>query len=233
MNHILRTAVIDYSDTQRRLITFLVEKHKNLDLIADGASTEDAIQILNQTVPDLLLLDIEIPGLDESHFLSGLSPKTQVVLITSNPDYALKAFDLGVTDYLLKPVRASRFSQAIDKALLRYPHITFPDQAVPCLNVKSDFEIKKIAIPDIRWIEALGDYVKIVTRREKILVLSTMTAIEEELPGDKFLRIHRSYIVNLKKVEYYSSNSVEIEGREIPMSRKRKNLLEELLLPVE
>lgn len=233
MNNKLKTVVVDYSDTQRHLITHLVESHKNLELLAVFECAEEAAAMLEISAPDLLLLDIEMPQLNGFRLLESLEPRTQVILITSNPDYALRAFDIGVTDYLLKPVRALRFEQAIRKAVLNNPKNRGLEAEIPSLHVKSDHEIKRIAIPDIRWIEATGDYVKIITNRERILVLSTMKAIEEELPKDKFLRIHRSYIVNLKKVDNFSSTSVEVEGIRLPMSRKRKTELEDILWPMD
>lgn len=233
MKKMIRTVVIDYSDTQRKLINLLVDRNPCLELIGSCKNAYDAILCLNDAMPDLVLLDIEMPDLNGFEFLDRLSGHTQVILITATPDYALKAFDLGVTDYLLKPVSAARFHVAIDKAWSNCEFMEDKDKQVPSLQVRSDHEMKRIALSDIRWIEALGDYVKIVTNNEHFLILSTMKSIEESLPGDKFLRIHRSYIVNLKKVENFSNTSVGIEGNELPMSRAHKTELEEILLPVE
>lgn len=233
MDQKLNTLVADYSDTQRRLITHLVDNHKDLTLIGAFDSAADLVQPLQMSPPDLLLLDIEIPNLNGFKLLEKLHPKTQVILITSASSYALKAFDYGVTDYLLKPVRIGRFLKAIKKVVFNYSTKSRLGEEVPSLSVKSDHEIKKIPMADIKWIEALGDYVKIITRYERILALSTLKSIEEELPCNKFLRIHRSYIVNLKRVENFSSTSVEIEGRSLPMSRKRKPILEEILTPAD
>lgn len=232
MDFKLKTVIADYSDTQRRLITHLVENHGKLTLIGSSENARETEELLEKTSPDLLLLDIEIPHLNGFNLLYKLGPNTQVILITSETCYALRAFDHGVTDYLLKPVRISRFTQAIKKALFNYnPGVQVRDEA-PSIEVKSDHELKKIQLSDIKWIEALGDYVKIITRYDKILVHSTLTALEDQLPRDKFLRIHRSYIVNLNKVENFSSRSVEVAGSELPMSRKRKSGLEQVLSPV-
>ncbi len=232
MKYELKTLVADYSDTQRRLIRHLVEKHKDLSFIAASSNADETIDLLNKTKPDLLILDIEMPDLNGFDLLEKLNPQTQVILITSEATHALKAFEYGVTDYLLKPVRFTRFTKAINKVLINFIPQSQEQEEVPYLSVKSEHEIRKVSMPDILWIEALGDYVKIVTRFERILVLSSLKAIEDKLPADKYLRIHRSYIVNLNKVENFSSSSVEVEGREFPMSRKRKSQLEEILDPV-
>ena len=232
MKYKLKTLIADYSDTQRRLICHLVENHKDLTFVAASSNAGETTSLLNKTEPDLLLLDIEMPNLNGFELLERIGPRTQVILITSAPTYALEAFEYGVTDYLLKPVRIARFTKAINKVLMNYVPKPYVKQETPFLSVKSEQEIKKVSMSDIMWIEALGDYVKIVTRSERILVLSTLKAIEDELPDTTFLRIHRSYIVNLNKVDNFSSTSVEVRGREIPMSRKRKSLLEEILAPV-
>lgn len=232
MKYELKTLVADYSDTQRRLIRHLVENHEDLTFTAASSNADETIDLLNKSNPDLLLLDIEMPDLNGFDVLEKLDPQTQVILITSEASHALKAFEYGVTDYLLKPVRIARFTKAINKVLINFVPKSLEKEEVPYLSVRSEHEVKKVSMPDILWIEALGDYVKIVTRFERILVLSTLKAIEDELPGNKFLRIHRSYIVNLNKVDNFSSTSVEVEGREIPMSRKRKSQLEEILAPV-
>ena len=226
----LKTLIIDHSDTQRGLIDFLVKRNPQLELIS---SCKNANLYSGNVPPDLLIVDIESPGFDGIDSLKTLPVSTKVILITANTEYALQAFDIGVTDYLIKPVRASRFKAALEKAILSWEYFTDQDAEVASLQFRSDHEVKKIALSEIRWIEALGDYVKVITQNERFLILTTMKSIEETLPRDKFLRIHRSYIVNLNKVENFSHTRVEIEGNELPMSRKRKTKLEERLLPVE
>ena len=229
----LITVIADYSDTQRRLVTHLVESNKNLELIASLDSADSLWESLKRISADLLILDIEMPGLFKDGLLDTLDGKTQLILITSEPQFALKAFDMGATDFLLKPVRAARFQKAIDKAIQKHQPKNLAKPAIPHIQIKCDHEFKRIALADILWIEAMGDYVKIVTPNERHLVLQTMKAMERALPGDRFLRIHRSYIVNLDKVKNYSSTSLEIDGKKLPMSRKRKPQLEEILLPQE
>ena len=231
MKHKLKTLIIDHSDTQRRLISHLVKQSSDLDLI-DEICREDQLPSFSEMKNyDLILMDIEFPGLERIEFSHLLDSGLQIILVTATPAYALRAFDLGVTDYIMKPVKLSRFRDAISKALLNFRILRKQKKPEDFIQVKSDHNYKKIALSQIRWIEALGDYVKIITNSERILVLSTLSSIEEQLPVDKFLRIHRSYIVNLKKVENFSSTSVEVEGMNLPMSRKRKSRLEAKLIP--
>ena len=221
MKHKLKTAVIDHSPTQRKLISYLVEQSKNFALMCEMGSGDNIDDMLKHGSPDFIILDIEFPGLSEFKLSEYLDIGVQIVLVTANPAYALKAFDLGITDFMMKPVRKNRFQTALNRVCLNHEMLNRSIKEEDYLKVKSDQNFKEIALSEIRWIEALGDYVKIITVSEKILVLSTLTAIEDQLPGDKFLRIHRSYIVNLEKVENFSSTSVEVEGKKLPMSRKR------------
>ena len=231
MKYKLKTVVIDHSPTQRRLISYLVQKSISLDLICERGSGQGIDQLLSNWQPDLIIIDIEFSGLNEFDFSKILEAGVQIVLVTANPSYALKAFELGVTDYMMKPVQKNRFQAALNRVSVNYEILNRPAPDEDYLKVKSDQNIKEIPLSEIRWIEALGDYVKIVTISERILVLSTLTSIEDQLPGNKFLRIHRSYIVNLDKVENFSSTSVEVEGKNLPMSRKRGATLEAKLIP--
>ena len=232
MRRKLRTSVIDYSDTQRKILCYLASKNSHLELINGYKKASTAISTLINSQPDLIIADVDTPDINDFNFLTKLPDHTQLIIVTANPDYAFRAFELGATDFLLKPVQPARFHVAIRKACLNQDTADAIKDS-PSLQFRSDYEMKKIALADIRWIEAVGDYVKIVTRTEHFLIHSTMKSIEEALPGDTFLRIHRSYIVNLNKVENFSHTNVEIEGNELPMSRKRKTKLEEVLQPYE
>ena len=231
MENKLKTVVIDHSATQRKLITNFVQYRSDLILVGEIGLEKQLSGISELKDADLLLMDVEFPGLEEIEFPPLLESGVQIILITATPSYALQAFEIGVTDYLLKPVKKSRMEEAISKAWIHYNIIKRPKRIEDYIRVKAEHDYKKIPLSQIRWVEALGDYVKIITYDERILVLSTLKSIEEQLPVNKFLRIHRSYIVNLDKVENFSSTSVEVEGRNIPMSRKRKSKLEAKLIP--
>ena len=227
----LKTIVIDHSPTQRMLMTHLVRQNSDLDLIGEIQIEAQLSGLSAIKDVDLILMDVEFPGLENIDFSRILDSGVQIILATSTASFALKAFDLGITDYMIKPLSRQRFHEAIARALVNFKILKRPKKIEEFIKVKSDQDYKKIELSQIRWIEALGDYVKIITSSDRFLVLSTLTSIEEQLPGDKFLRIHRSYIVNLDKVENFSSTSVEVEGMNLPMSRKRKSRLEAKLIP--
>ena len=165
-----------------------------------------------------------MPHISGFDLLDGLKVKPQIIIITSKADYAVKAFDYSATDFLQKPIKKERFIQSVKKAVEMYhlKHDTHSDDNNAHIIIKSNLKKIKVSIPKIKWIEAFGDYIKVVTYDETHLVLSTMKAFESELPKEQFLRIHKSYIINLDKVERFNSKYVEIDGEKIPLSRNKK-----------
>ena len=178
---------------------------------------------------DLIFLDVEMPIINGFDFLESLAKRPQIILISGKPDYALKAFDYNITDYLQKPISPTRFEMAVKRAVDRYEqeHGVYEDEEH--IFVKSNLKKRKVFLNKIKWIEALGDYIKLVSDDANIIVLSTLTSFENELPKDKFLRIHKSYIVNLEKVEKFSGQNVEVEGKLLPLSRHKRENLEKAL----
>ena len=150
-------------------------------------------------------------------------------IVTGKPDYALKAFDYDVTDYLHKPITMARFDASVRRAVAKYEQEHRVHEDEEHIFVKSNLKKRKVILNDIKWIEALGDYIKLVTDEANIVILSTMKSFEKQLPEEKFLRIHKSYIVNLEKVEKFNSKNVEVSGRSIPLSRNKKTELAEAL----
>ncbi len=229
----LNTLVVENSKVQQTVISQLVRNHGDLNLSAICNNAIDAGRIVKNQKIDLILLDIEMPGINGFNLLESLDKEIQVIIITANPNHALKAFDFGVTDYLLKPVKTGRFNKAIKKACIIYGKVPEPIEEEEFLKVRSNMNNRKLNIREIQWVEALGDYVKIITENETLVVLSSMKSISDKLPNDRFLRIHRSYIVNLNKIEKFGCTSVEVGQYQLPMSRKQKAKLELLLEKVD
>jgi len=224
----LKCIVIDDSKLQRLAVTKLVSGHNNLTLVTEYSSALEAQNSLVENNIDLVFLDIEMPLITGFQFLESLKNRPQIILITSKPDYAMQAFDYDVTDYLLKPITEVRFNTSIKKALLNFTNVeTEEDNHI---FVSSKLKKVKVLLNDIKWIEGLGDYLKIITDENSLLVLSTMKSFMDRLPKDQFLRIHKSYIVNLNKVDKYNGAQVEVCGQTIPLSRHKKADLEEALL---
>lgn len=229
----LRSILIDDSSLQRITISKMIQSHLNLDLVAEFKNGIEAQRNIKDFEADLIFLDIEMPIVNGFEFIEALENRPQIILITGKSDYALKAFDYDVTDYLLKPITKERFNISIKKALANDYDNSGTDEEGEHIYVSSSLKKVKVLINDIKWVEGLGDYIKIVTQDSNVLVLSTMKSFITKLPQDKFLRVHKSYIVNLTKVENFSSVLVEVGGEKIPLSRYKKTELEEALLKNE
>ncbi len=219
----LNCIVVDDSSIQRILVTKLVDAHPNLTLIGEFSNAIETKNCLSNKNIDLLFLDIEMPVVDGFNLLDGLKEKPQIIFITAKAEYAVKAFDYDATDYLQKPITKERFYSAIKRAMDLYQlrRDNFEEEGEH-IFIKSNLKKLKIYTSKIKWIEAYGDYVKVVTEDDNHLVLSTMKSFEVDLSKDKFVRVHKSFIVNIDKIEKFNSKFAEIGPNKIPLSRNKK-----------
>lgn len=228
---LLKCAVVDDSSLQRLSIVKLIKDHPNLKLVAEYNNAIETKNGLLDTEVDLIFLDIEMPILTGFELLDDLPNKPQIIFVTGKTKYAFKAFDYDAVDYIHKPVNRERFNNAVTKAINLYnlKHNGTPIEDENFIFVKSNLKNRKVFLNKLKYIEALGDYVKFVTEKDNFVVLATMKSFENQLPPEQFLRIHKSYIVNLEKVERYNSKNIEIDKQQIPLSRhKKSNLIEAL-----
>ncbi|GGD97425.1 LytR/AlgR family response regulator transcription factor [Planktosalinus lacus] len=227
---VLNCVIVDDSSLQRLSIVRLVQNHPSLNLVAEyNNAIEAKMGLLNNKI-DLVFLDIEMPILSGFDLLDDLTQKPQIIFITGKTKYAFKAFDYDAVDYLRKPITKERFLNAVHKAITNFKLKNdegFDDEDF--IFVKSNLKKRKVFLNELKYIEALGDYVKLVTDHESLVVLSTMKSFAALLPQDRFMRIHKSYIVNLDRVERYNSKTVEVEKEFLPLSRNKKTALVEAL----
>lgn len=226
----LKCIVVDDSAIQRLAITKLVEDHPALELVAEYSSALETKKGLNTHKVDLIFLDIEMPILNGFQLLDVLNNTPEIIFVTGKTEHAFKAFNYDAVAYLKKPLDKGLFNTAVEKAIAQVKlkqNYTEPDEDY--IFVKSNLKKRKVYVNDIKWIEALGDYVKVVTNEQSYVVLSTMKAFEKELPEGRFLRIHKSYIVSLEKIDRFNSKNVEVGTIEIPLSRNKKSTLMEAL----
>ncbi len=219
----LNCVVVDDSSIQRMITSKLINNHTNLHLIGDFSNAIEAKSFISINNVDLLFLDIEMPVINGFDFLDGLKTKPQIIFITSKAEYAMKAFDYEATDYLQKPIAIDRFNSAVKRAIDLYllKQETKDDEG-DHIFIKSNLKKLKIFTSRIKWIEAYGDYVRVVTEDDSHLVLSTMKAFEKDLSENKFVRVHKSYIINIDKIERFNSKFAEIGSTKIPLSRNKK-----------
>lgn len=220
----LNCIVVDDSSIQRTLITKLVNESTYLNFIDDFTNALEAKNCINNYSIDLVFLDIEMPLINGFDLLDGLKNKPQIIIITSKSDYAMKAFDYEATDFLQKPISRERFIKAVKKAHeLHFLRNEIKEENSESIVIKSNLKKIKVYLSKIKWVEAYGDYIKIITDEENHLVLSTMKSIENELPMNKFIRVHKSYIINLNRISRFNSKFAEIGNTKIPISRNKKD----------
>ncbi len=230
----LNCVVVDDSAIQRLSIVKLIKNHRNLNLIAEFSSALETKKGLNAHEVDLIFLDIEMPDLTGFELVDILDYKPQIIIVTGKTEYAFKAFSYDATDYLHKPITKERFKTAVHKAVEQYKlKLGDYDTEGEYLIIKSELKKHKVYINDIKWIQALGDYIKLVIEGDSFIILSTMKNFEKKLAKENFLRIHKSYIVNLDKIERFNNKAVEVGDSKIPLSRNQKTQLVDALKLLE
>ena len=224
----MKCIIVDDNPLARLAVRNMVLQIDDLDLIGELDSATQAFNFLQKHACDLLLLDIEMPGLSGLDLIKTLEHKPLVILITSKTDYALEGYELQVVDYLLKPVSFSRLLKAIAHARELYQwqnQLEGEGEKKEFLFVRANNQMIRIDFEEILFVEAMGDYVLFHTHDKKYVVHLTMKSVEESLPQDRFLRVHRSYIVALEKIDNMVQNSLQIEKHIIPVSETYKSKL--------
>jgi len=182
----------------------------------DSASIRD--QLLKGQDIDIFFLDIEVPNLDLFNFINSLNYQPRIILISIDDQNAHKAFDFNVIDYLIKPVTYSRFFKAVDKAIRYHSWKETRNIAEHEIFIKKSSSLIKLRLQDLIYIEALENYVILNTKDEKFTILFTMRAIEDQLPSEVFVRVHRSFIVNKSRIQTVNEDSLDLFIRDKPKS---------------
>jgi DNA-binding LytR/AlgR family response regulator len=227
----LRYIIIDDDEIDRAVVESEANKFSFLQKIAACCNPLEAIEIINQGKPDIIFLDIEMPGLSGIEFIrKKITSAALPVFITSHPEFALEGFELEAFDYLLKPVSSERFAACAfrlrDFYRMRVKAYAFDAaQEANFIIIKQGHDKYKIAVNDIVYLEAMKDYTRITTLDKQFLVLTTLNGIIEKLPHDNFVRIHRSYVVNKSRVEGVQKNKVIIQSQELPVGKLYRHAL--------
>ncbi|MBN2481980.1 MAG: response regulator transcription factor [Bacteroidales bacterium] len=214
--------IVDDDPGALEILESYVSRIHFLHLLKKCENTIEAAEIIEEEKVDLLFLDINIPEVSGIQLLNSIKASPAVIITTAYKEYALEGYEYDIVDFLLKPFDFERFLKAVNKAnnmisksIRQY--IIYPRHQRH-IFVKSDYKLIKINVDDILFVEGLKDYIKIFTRNKLILTLMSMTAIEMKLPSDEFIRIHRSYIISLGKIDYISRHRVVIGDKFIPVS---------------
>lgn len=225
---------IDDEPLALNVIEEFCKKIDFLHLQAKFTSAIQAIDYISIHKPDLVFLDIQMPHLTGLQFLKTVNSPPMVIFTTAYSDYALEGFNVDAVDYLIKPIAFDRFLKATSKAynlynLIHKAPLQLAEEQDKYLLVKVEYSTVKISADDIHYIEGLKDYVKIYTGAKFIMTKSTMKHIEEKLPRDKFIRIHKSYIVSVPKIKALEHNRVYIGDKPIPIGNQYKQGFNELI----
>jgi len=204
-----------------------VSKVSYLNLLNSFDNAMDAIAFINKNKIDLIFLDIEMDGLSGIELLDALIKPPKVIITTAYEKYAIKGYELNISDYLLKPFSFPRFLQAVEK--VGYETRQHIHNKKNHLFVKTEYRLEKIAFNDILFIEGMRDYRNIQTLEKKILTLETFTELKKILPKDRFCRVHKSFIVSIDKIEYVERSRIKIKDKRIPISETYKNEFFELI----
>lgn len=227
MREKLSCYIIDDEHLAQRILQEYVAKVSFLEWKGSFSSALEAAARMDQDKPDLLFLDINMPDLNGISFISMLNPKPMIILTTAYDQYALKAFDLEVKDYLLKPIPFERFYKAVlrvhKESKLHYQQEQTELQSRPkndpeYIFLKVGLRIQKVQIQEILFVEGMKEYIRIHTAKEKIMTLLSFAKLAELLPEQKFSRVHRSFVVALDKIDHIEKNRIRIGGQDIPIS---------------
>lgn len=217
--------IVDDDEMSRNALKHLVSQVHYLNPIGLHANASEALTTLNSQKVNLMLLDIEMPDINGIEFIKSIKNPPLTILATSKKEYAIEAFECNVIDYLVKPIALDRFFKAIAKSKEIFDTKNAIGFHHDHLFVKTNGIHTKIEIKDILWVEALGDYITINTSEKKYTVHSTMKNMEDKLLPDKFIRVHRSYIISIDSINAIDNNTLVINKQLIPIGYAYKEKL--------
>ncbi|MBN2173931.1 MAG: response regulator transcription factor [Bacteroidales bacterium] len=226
---LIKCVIADDEQYARKLLADYVTRVPGLELAGQCKNAMDVIKTLHNQPVDLLFLDIQMPDMTGVELLKTLSSKPVVIFTTAYKEYAIEGYELDVIDYMLKPISFERFMQGVNKAVdfirmkknQKDPHIlSIPSEPVSeTINLKADYKIYRVKLDDILYIEGLKEYVSVFTIIKRYIVLESLKRLEEILPAGRFMRVHKSYIVNIKKINALYGNTIEMGDKEIPIGK--------------
>ena len=218
--------VIEDEPLAQNILKKYISDHPSLELVAVCNDALESQSILSQQKIELIFLDVNLPRLSGINFIKTLVYPPLIVFTTAYPEFAVEGFELNAIDYLLKPFSFERFLKAVNKALekLNAPFSQNPIATKPSfVFLKADKKIHKVDLDTIYYIEAIGDYMKVVTSSGQLIINETMKKLQEDLPPDSFIRVHKSFIISRSKIKFIEGNYVQVEDKSIPIGASYRN----------
>ena len=217
--------VVDDEPLSRRVIQKYLKDLPSLNLVVSCNHAFEAMEVLQKNQIDLIFLDINMPKLSGINFAKTLSDPPLIIFTTAYPEFAVEGFELEAVDYLLKPFSQERFLKAVNKAIKALDNEIIQGKESNYLIVKAEKKLYKLNLQDILYLQAYGDYVKIFTAEKTLLTKERLSVLEESLPGDRFQKIHRSYVISLAAIHFLEGNQVKINETFLPISNTYRNEL--------
>lgn len=228
----MKCILIEDDPFQRHLISQYIDQMEHLELVNQFDSAVDALRFLQRNKVDLILLDVELPGMNGVEFLVQFKPESDIIFLSAKDKYAVDGFDLEVSDYLMKPISFARFNRSIGKLMQRKQNELLDEQS-QFLFIKDKGVYQKVLISDIQYIQSSSEYVTIYTKARRTMLYSSMDGMLKRLPSN-FIRVHRSFIVNLNAIDKVNGNMVEVNNQTISVSKTyQQDLMSHLGLKVK
>ncbi|MTI32326.1 LytR/AlgR family response regulator transcription factor [Xanthovirga aplysinae] len=213
----IKCLIVDDEVVSRQTLKYFVDQTLFLSFQKEAESAMDAVKILKKEPIDLIFLDINMPKMSGFDLLEFICEPMDVIIVSAEKDHALRAFDLQVIDYLLKPFQYNRFLKAVDKVRNKWEERRVNSQEISNVFIKEGGRRIRINLLEVLFVEAWADYVILHTHTRKHILHFTMKGIEKRLPTGSFVRVHRSYIININQIESVEESKIKIKGREIPI----------------
>jgi len=226
---ILRCIAIDDEPLALQLIQQYASKVPFLQFEKSFTDAEEARTWMQQNPVDLIFLDIQMPDINGLQFYKSLSEKPLAIFTTAYSEYAVEGFNIDAVDYLLKPFEFDRFLKAVNKANEYQEFLSGQEMQMAAIFIKVDYQLMKINLKDIDLVEGLDDYIRIHMQPRPVLTLMTLKSLIDKLPPKEFIRIHRSYIVPINKIESFGKTKVKVAGKEIPIGSSYTSVYKQLL----
>lgn len=218
--------IIEDEPLAQNVLKNYIGEQPALELLAVCNDALEAQPILTQQNIQLIFLDINLPKLSGMNFIKTLIRPPLVIFTTAYPEFAVEGFELNAVDYLLKPFSFERFLKAVNKAFEKLNTSSTQSNdpgKTPFIFLKADKKIHKVDLDSIYYVEAIGDYMKVVTDSGQLIINETMKKLQEELPATSFVRIHKSFIISRNRIKYIEGNYVQVEDKSIPIGATYRN----------
>ncbi|MGN6416558.1 MAG: LytR/AlgR family response regulator transcription factor [Pseudobacter sp.] len=216
----MNVLIVDDNEIARDIVGQIAGRIKDVKIVGECADALQAYNLLQETPVDLILLDIEMPGMSGLELTRNLGKGPVIIFTTSKRDYAVEAFELNVADYIIKPVTPARLIQAIDKAreLLASAEEELNMNGEEFIFIRDSSIIRRLKLNDILFVESMRDYVKLHTAQKFYAIHNTLKAVEDRLPAAKFLRVHRSFIIAIDKIDTIRDGVIIVQDRTVPVA---------------